>query len=145
MTHDFKKFPELTNNQMQFYYFESPHKQILEDFQAKVIKVHDGDTIRVRADFRDFDFPIRIGRIDAPELDEDGGKQSQEWLEQKVLNKEVTIIVDPKNRVGKFGRLIGEILCDGENLSEASLRDGMSIPFGSNKEGKIPNIEVFLE
>lgn len=145
MTHDFKKFPELTNNQMQFYYFESPHKQILEDFQAKVIKVHDGDTIRVRADFRDFDFPIRIGRIDAPELDEEGGKQSQEWLEQKVLNKEVTIIVDPKNRVGKFGRLIGEILCDGENLSEASLRDGMSIPFGSNKEGKIPNIEVFLE
>ena len=99
----------------------------------------------IRADFRDFDFPIRIGRIDAPELDEDGGKQSQEWLEQKVLNKEVTIIVDPKNRVGKFGRLIGEILCDGENLSEASLRDGMSIPFGSNKEGKIPNIEVFLE
>jgi len=51
MAHDFKKFPELTNNQMQIYYFESPHKQITEDFKARVVDVHDGDTIKVEVDF----------------------------------------------------------------------------------------------
>ena len=60
MAHDFKLFPELTNRQMQEYYFQSPHKQITENFAAKVVKVTDGDTIRVEVDFRDFDFPIRI-------------------------------------------------------------------------------------
>ena len=47
MAHDFKNFPELTNRQMQVYYFESPHKQVTEDFRGRVIKVTDGDTIRV--------------------------------------------------------------------------------------------------
>ena len=32
MPHDFINYPELTNNQMNFYYFESPHKQITENF-----------------------------------------------------------------------------------------------------------------
>ena len=47
MAHDFKQFPELTNSQMVMYYFQSPHKQITEPFEAKVVKVTDGDTIRV--------------------------------------------------------------------------------------------------
>ena len=57
-THDFKRFPELTNGQMGLYYFDSPHKQIAENFFAKVVKVSDGDTIRVKADFRDFNFLV---------------------------------------------------------------------------------------
>ena len=39
MAHDFKLFPELTNAQMDLYYFESPHRQITEDFIGKVVKV----------------------------------------------------------------------------------------------------------
>ena len=73
MAHDFKRYPELTNNQMNFYYFDSPHQQIAEDFDAKVVKVTDGDTIRVTTDFRDFDFPIRFSNIMAAETDEKGG------------------------------------------------------------------------
>ena len=80
MAHDFKKFPELTNNQMQIYYFESPHKQILENFEGEVVKVTDGDTIRVETDFRDFSFPIRFSNILAAELDEPGGIESQSCL-----------------------------------------------------------------
>ena len=48
MAHDFKTFPELTNNKMEIYYFESPHRQILEDFEGEVVKVTDGDTIHVK-------------------------------------------------------------------------------------------------
>jgi len=80
MAHDFKRFPELTNRQMNLYYFESPHKQITQDFVAKVVKVTDGDTIRVKWEDRDFDFPIRFIDIAAPELDEIGGAKKPELV-----------------------------------------------------------------
>jgi len=38
MEHDFKANPELTNAEMNTFYFESPHKQIVRDFDAKVCK-----------------------------------------------------------------------------------------------------------
>jgi len=129
MAHDFKKFPELTNNQMQFYYFESPHKQIVEDFTAKVVKVTDGDTIRVSVDFRDFDFPIRFANIAAPELNEVGGRESKAWLENQILNEEVNVLLS-KNRVGKWGRLIGEIIFMGMNMGDMSRDFGKSKTFG---------------
>ena len=58
--HDYKKFPELTNKQINEFGFQSPHKQITEDFDATVVHVTDGDTIRLRTDFRDFTFPLRL-------------------------------------------------------------------------------------
>jgi endonuclease YncB( thermonuclease family) len=137
MAHDFKRFPELRNNQMAVYYFESPHKQITENFTAKVIKVSDGDTIRVETTFRDFDFPIRFANIAAPELKERGGIASQRWLESEILNKEIEVIVDRNNRVGKWGRLIGEIISGGFNINEESLRKGFSVPFGKVQQGGI--------
>ena len=80
MAHDFKRFPELTNSQMNLYYFDSPHKQITESFTAKVVKVTDGDTIRVKWDERDFTFPIRLSELAAPELNERGGVKAQRWM-----------------------------------------------------------------
>ena len=91
--HDFKNFPELTNRQMQVYYFESPHRQITEDIRVKVVKVTDGDTIRVEWNERDFNFPIRIAYLDAPELDETNGERSQKWLSSRILNEEVALKV----------------------------------------------------
>ena len=126
-THDFKRFPELTNSQMGLYYFDSPHKQIGEDFFAKVINVHDGDTIRVETDFRDFSFPIRFSNILAAELNEKGGKESQSWLESQILGEEVEIIVNPNNRVEKWGRLLGQVRHKGFDMGELSIQNGKSI------------------
>ncbi len=126
--HDFKRFPELTNNQMQFYYFDSPHKQLIEDFVAKVIKVKDGDTIQVTMQDRDFDFPIRLAKIAAPELDEVGGSRSQKFLEKQILGQYVEIVLT-KQRVEKWGRLLAEVVHIGRNLGDISLELGYSIKF----------------
>jgi len=131
MTHDFKKFPELRNNQFDFYYFESPHKQITENFIAKVVDVHDGDTLRVEVDFRNFTFPIRLSYIAAPELGEDGGRESRDWLAEQVLGEEVQIVINPFNRVGKWGRLIGNIIHQGMNINYMSRDLGFSTQFGN--------------
>ena len=127
--HDFNRYPELTNSQMALYYFESPHRQIMEGFIAKVDKVTDGDTIRVNWTERDFNFPVRMAHINAPEMSE-GGRESKAWLENQIMGEEVYIKVNPRNRVGKWGRIIGEVFHNGINLNYESLREQMSVPFG---------------
>ena len=128
MAHDFKLWPELTSRQMQFYYFDSPHKQIVEEFRAKVVKVMDGDTIRVKWDERNFDFPVRLALIDAPEMGETGGRESRSWLAEQILGEEVDII-PTKMRVEKWGRLLAHVIHMGLNLSRVSMDIGYSVPF----------------
>ncbi len=139
MPHDFKRFPELTNSQAAIYYFDSPHQQIAEDFWATVVRVKDGDTIQVKADFRDFDFPIRFSNINAAELDEKGGPESQSWLESQILGEEVEIIVNPKNRVEKWGRLLGQVRHKGFDMGELSIVNDKSINL-TEEQDPIPQL-----
>lgn len=129
MAHDFDRWPELTNRQMQIYYFESPHKQITENFTARVEKVHDGDTITVDWRERDFVFPIRMAKIAAPELNEEGGKEAGDWLRARLLGKEVDVMIDPNNRVEKWGRLLGTIYESGLNVADEEIERGLALDF----------------
>lgn len=143
--HDFKRFPELTDGQMKLYYWDSPHKQITEGFSATVVKVHDGDTVTLRCDFRDFDFPLRLLDLAAPELDEPGGPESQSWLEEQLLGKEVLIELDPFARVEKWGRLLGLIILDGVDISQESVRQGHGLSWEGRDRGSIPDFEKVLK
>lgn len=146
MTHDFKLFPELRNNQMQFYYFDSPHRQITEDFLAQVNRVIDGDTVELKWNERDFLFPLRMSRIAAPELNESGGEEVKRWLKDRIEGLEVEIKIDQRNRVGKFGRLLGDIISGGDSMSDAMLREGLVKEFGVEEPGVIPNeFEIVME
>lgn len=145
MGHDFKRFPELTNSQMEFYYADSPHKQITEDFTAKVTKVSDGDTIRVMWDDRDFTFPIRISNLAAPEMNQEGGKESQSWLEDQILGEEVDILIS-KQRVEKWGRLLADILLDGISMSDESAQQGFGVTWAERKTtDPFPDMDKELE
>lgn len=144
MSHDFKNFPELSNSQMNVYYFDSPHQQILEDFDAKVEKVHDGDTITLSTSFRDFQFPMRFLGIDAPELNA-GGKEAGDWLRQQIAGEDVQIKIDRNNRVGKYGRLLGRVSFRGMDLGEMMLQLGKVLPFEQRNDGVIPDFNIKLE
>ena len=138
--HDFNKFPELTNNNMDQHYWDSPHKQITDNFDAVVVKVTDGDTVRLRADFRDFDFPMRILYINAPEMNEPGGREAKDHLKNLVEGEEVRIIIQPLNRVEKWGRLLGDIQLEGMRMSQEMLIQGHAVEFDRRDEGKIPSL-----
>lgn len=142
MAHDFKRFPELTNSQMGFYYFDSPHQQIAEDFWARVVKVVDGDTIRVTCGFRDFDFPIRFSNIMAAELSE-GGHASRDHLKRLIMDAEVEIVINPKNRVEKWGRLLGEVKHKGFDVGEEMIASGNAIGVWQEQLGIKP-LEIIL-
>ena len=127
MAHDFKKFPELNNGQFAMYYFDSPHQQIMESFDARVVKVVDGDTIRVMTSFRDFDFPIRMSNLMAAEMSEEGGERSRQKLADLILNENVEIIINKKNRVGKYGRLLGQVKHRGFDVGEEMKSSGFAV------------------
>ena len=143
MAHDFKRFPELTNNQMGMYYFDSPHQQIAEDFWATVVRVKDGDTIQVKADFRDFTFPVRFSNILAAELNEKGGRESQSWLEGQILGEEVEIVINKNNRVGKWGRILGQVKHQGFDMGELSIQNNKSTNLVEEKD-PIPQLIIDL-
>ena len=142
MAHDFKRFPELTNNQMNLYYFDSPHQQIAEDFWAKVEKVHDGDTIRVSVPFRDFSFPIRFSNIMAKELSE-GGHAGRDFLAKLILGAEVEIILD-KKRVGKYGRLLGRVMHKGFDIGEEMIQNNFAVGVWKEQMG-IKDLRITLD
>lgn len=145
MPHDFKNFPELTNNQMQFYYWESPHKQVTGDFRGIVVKVTDGDTIWIKWEEREKPVVIRLLNIAAPEIKEAGGKEAQSWLEKRIMGEEVDVLINPEERVGKWGRILGRIIHMGINVNEESIRVGHAVPFSERKNQGIPNFDKELE
>lgn len=142
--HDYKAFPELTNTQLDEFGWNSPHKQISEDFYGIVVKVHDGDTITLRTDFRDFDFPLRFASIDAPEMN-NNGEEARDWLREQILGEEVLIKINKRNRVGKYGRLLGNVLYGGLDMGDSEMRLGYAVPFGKKLEGEIPNFNVLTD
>lgn len=141
--HDFKKYPELKNRQIAEMPFDSPHQQITEDFCAVVVKVHDGDTITLRTGFRDFDFPLRLLDIDAPEMNADG-EEARDWLSGEILDEAVEIMIDRRNRVDKWGRLLGRVMHRGLDMGDTMLRLGLVVPFGRRREGELPNLGMMF-
>jgi endonuclease YncB( thermonuclease family) len=141
--HDYITYPELTNSQLQEMQFSSPHQQITEDFTAEVIKVHDGDTITLRTDFRDFDFPMRFADVDTKELNA-GGQEAKDWLKSKIENQEVQILIDPKNRVEKYGRLLGKVFHQGIAIGQEEINLGLAVLYGMKNEGQIPKEEALF-
>ena len=142
MAHDFIKFPELTNREIQEHVI-SPHPQITEDIMVEVVKVIDGDTIRVKWEKRDFDFPVRFLGIDAPEMNE-GGEEAREYLKGVIEGEEVELKIDPNQRVGKYGRLLAKIISLGMDMGETMIKIGLVKDFDSRNEGKIPELNKSL-
>ena len=136
---NFIDFPELTNKQIQEHVV-SPHPQITEDINVEVIKVIDGDTIRVRWDERDFDFPVRFLGIDSKELGE-GGEEAKEYLKNVIEGEDVLLKIDKRQRVGKYGRLLAKVISLGMDMGETMMRLGLATTFDARNEGKIPNLD----
>ena len=143
MSHDFKRFPELSNNQMKFYYNDSPHKQIVRNFTARVEKVIDGDTVKLSWSERDFLFELRIINIDSKELGE-GGENAKEFLRNQIEGDIVDVLIDPNNRTEKWGRLLGDVRHLGLLVSKLMLSTGHAVRFDERHKGKLPNINKEL-
>lgn len=89
---------------------------------ATVVAVHDGDTVTVviRGGHT---IKVRLNGIDAPELKQKFGKESQEHLATAVDGKDVLLIPAGTD---VYGRTIGTIYCDGADQNLAQLTAGLA-------------------
>jgi micrococcal nuclease len=109
-----------------------------ETFSAKVIVVMDGDTVMVLREggSEAAGYPpasnlrrhaqkikIRLANIDAPEKDQDFGKQSRESLLEMVGKKIVQI---DSRAVDQYGRIVGLVSVDGLNVNQEQVKRGLA-------------------
>jgi len=102
-------------------------------YSAEVVKVYDGDTITVIFDVGfNLSFKkqkIRLLGINAPEMRGEtllAARKSRDWLRKKILGKTV-IIQTFKDTKGKYGRWLGVIHFEGENLNELLVEADLAV------------------
>ena len=107
-------------------------KSFLYHYKGVVVSVYDGDTIRVNIDlgFNNWiiNEPIRIARIDAPEVrgeERADGLLARDVLRNLLVDSEV-IIKTYKDKAGKYGRYVAEIEHKGENISDWLVKNGFA-------------------
>lgn len=95
------------------------------NLEGTVIRVLDGDTIDIR-----FNNPpqgiqnierIRLAEIDAPESNQNWGRESTQALHSQINNQTVTISFDEKDQ---YGRIIGTIFKDNININYWMVKEG---------------------
>lgn len=98
-------------------------------YKAKVIRVVDGDTF-----YADIDLGfglvfhnqgIRLYEVSAPERGNPGAIDSTEALKRFVADK-IIVLRTLKDRKEKYGRWLGVVYVDGENINERMVLDGFA-------------------
>lgn len=107
-------------------------------FKVKEWKVIDGDTIDclfdLGLDIQAFE-RVRLWGIDAPETrtkdleEKEKGLNAKRWLVER-LNAAVLVEVHSQQFLrGKYGRVLGDIYADGENLNVSMLMEDIVKPY----------------
>jgi len=101
-------------------------------YKARITSVYDGDTVTADVDlgFRTWVHgeKLRLNRIDAPEVrgaERPEGLVSRDWLREKLVGKEV-LIRTLKDKRGKYGRYLVEIILDGVNINDQLVQEGLA-------------------
>jgi endonuclease YncB( thermonuclease family) len=89
------------------------------DLPAKVVSVHDGDTLTVLVDRKQI--KVRLTDIDAPELGQPFGKNSRQSLAELCFGKPAMLDVRGQDR---YKRTIARVTCDGLDANAEQVRRG---------------------
>ena len=91
-------------------------------FEAKVIGISDGDTIKVLL-FDKQQMSLRLYGVDSPESGQDYGKKAKEFTSNAVFGKTVEV---QDMGDGKFGRRAAIVSINGTVLNEELLKNGFA-------------------
>lgn len=92
-----------------------------QQLHGRVVRVIDGDTVVVLVDRQQVH--VRLSQIDAPEHNQPWGNRSKQQLAALVARREVVVEDDGRDR---YGRTIGEIFVDGQDINRAMVAAGMA-------------------
>lgn len=86
---------------------------------GKVIRVSDGDTILIQSGSQKI--RVRMYGIDAPELKQNYGEDSKNYLEKRILNKNVDVKVINED---KYGRKVGKVFYKNKDINLEMIKTG---------------------
>ena len=102
-------------------------------YNAKVIKIYDGDTITCDIDCG-FGIilrkqTIRLYGINTPEIrgeNRKAGIESRDKLREKILNKDI-LLKTIKDKKGKYGRWLGIVYINNKNINEWLVENNLAV------------------
>uniref|UniRef100_A0A6C0JQR9 TNase-like domain-containing protein n=1 Tax=viral metagenome TaxID=1070528 RepID=A0A6C0JQR9_9ZZZZ len=111
------------------------------EFMARVVKVIDGDTIKVL--FKCFDQfvlnKIRFARINTPEKDsknnveKENAYKATEFLDSLLKDKIITFKTDKQD---SFGRMLAEVYLNDKNINDLMLNEKYAVKYVKHKVSK---------
>ena len=114
------------------------------EYKCNITRVIDGDTVDAEIDCG-FDIifksRIRLYGIDTPEsrtqdLDEKArGKLASQFIKDKITKAKLVKVKTKLDKKGKFGRVLGSIIADDEDLNESMVKNYLAVAyFGQSKD-----------
>ena len=111
------------------------------DFNAKVQRVVDGDTIYVVDNFGQ-KFKVRLTGIDAPEQNQPYGLASKYHLSELLLNKFVLLESKPNKgksySVDRYKRVLAKIILNGRDINLSQVLNGYAWHFKRYQKQQTP-------
>lgn len=92
-----------------------------QTFTARVVGVHDGDTITVLQGTTQH--KIRLSEVDAPELGQPFGASAKQSLSEMVAGRDVRIVWRSRDR---YGRILGDVYRDDRWINHELVEGGMA-------------------
>jgi micrococcal nuclease len=96
--------------------------------EGKIKKILDGDTFLIENKDGKI-YPVRMLGVDAPEINQSFGGQSQKKLSDLILGKNATVIIRKKDSLERF---VGTIYSGGEDINLLQIETGMARYFPQN-------------
>ena len=117
----------------------------MNQYKAKVIKVIDGDTIRLDIDLGFSTIlvnqTVRLFGIDTPESrtrdkkEKYYGNLSKDYVKKYCPKGSYITLHTTLDKKGKFGRILGTIFVDGKNLNKQMIKEHLAVEYyGQGKE-----------
>ncbi|TNH33899.1 thermonuclease family protein [Campylobacter helveticus] len=107
-------------------------KNLEKELTGKVSRVIDGDTIELLVKQEDIKqspkIKVRLFGIDAPEKKQAFGKEAKEYLSSLILDKEIILIINDKD---KYQRTIGTILLNDKDINKEMVKNGYAWAYES--------------
>ena len=98
------------------------HADPYETQHCRVVSVHDGDSLRVECPGERRSVRVRMGQIDAPELDQAYGRQARDHLRRLCPVRSVAAIYAQGK--DQYGRLVGHVYCKGKSVNQEMVGSG---------------------
>ncbi|EFA5399590.1 thermonuclease family protein [Escherichia coli] len=108
-------------------------------FEAKVVKIIDGDTITA-LDNQNTSIKIRLYGIDAPESKQAFGQKSKQALSSAIAAQNITVV---DHGPDIYGRTLGTIWLDGYDINASMVDSGYAWVYRFDGKAIVPNYLKF--